>query len=223
MEVPIKIFIGWDPREAECADVLAYSIVRRASVPVDIHYLKLSELSFTRPREPLQATDFTYTRFLVPSLTNFLGKALFLDCDLVCLGDVAELAYLDMTGLALRVVKHNHRPTEKVKMDGVPQTVYPRKNWSSVMLMNCDKLRLWNKWTVQNASGAYLHRFNGIPDEEIGALPPEWNVLDRWREGTKLLHYTSGGPWFEQYRDHPDAGIWLSEREAMHRHNGPVA
>ena len=217
---PLRVYIGWDPREAECADVLAYSIVRRATCPVDIHYLKLAELAFNRPREPLQATEFTYTRFLVPHLQHYLGIALFMDCDMVCLGDVAELRALDMADLALRVVKHDHRPTEKVKMDGVPQTVYPRKNWSSVMLMNCDRLRLWNSWTVQHASGAYLHRFQGVADEEIGELPSGWNVLDRWQEGTKLLHYTSGGPWFEQYKDHPDGSIWLKERAAMRRHNG---
>ncbi len=219
---PLRIYIGWDSREAECADVLAYSIVRRSTVPVDIHYLKLSQLHFNRPPDPLQSTEFTYTRFLCPYLNHFMGTALFMDCDMLVLGDVAEIARLDMNDLALRVVKHDHRPTQTTKMDGCVQTIYPRKNWSSVMLMRCDRLQLWNKWTVRNASGAYLHRFAGIPDQEIGELPEEWNVLDRWVEGTKLLHYTSGGPWFEAYRDHPDAQLWIKERDAMRRHNGRV-
>jgi len=211
----LKIFIGWDSREAECADVLAHSIVTRASIPVEINYLKASELDFHRPHDPLQSTEFTYTRFLVPYLTGFMGQALFLDCDMLVLGDIAELAALDMSDYALRVVKHDHRPTETVKMDGAIQTVYPRKNWSSVMMMNCWRLRLWNSWTVANSSGAFLHRFKGIPDEEIGEIPKEWNVLDKWEKGTKLLHYTSGGPWFEQYKDHPDADLWLTERDQM--------
>jgi len=212
---PFRIYIGWDSTEAECADVLAHSITTRASIPVEIIYLKLADVELDRPRDPLQSTEFTYTRFLIPYLESFFGTVLFMDCDMVCLGDVAEIASLDMTGLALRVVKHNHKPKETTKMDGAIQTVYPRKNWSSVMLMKCENLRLWNMWTVRNASGAYLHQFRGVPDEEIGKLPGEWNVLDRWKEGTKLLHYTSGGPWHKGYKDHPDAGIWLKEQEAM--------
>ena len=212
---PFRIYIGWDPTEAECADVLAHSIVTRASVPVEILYLKLSEIDFNRPYDPLQSTEFTYTRFLVPYLNGFYGIVLFVDCDMLCLGDVAELAALDLENFALRVVKHNYQPTETVKMDGAIQTTYPRKNWSSVMLLNCDRLRLWDKWTVQNASGAYLHRFSGIPTNQIGDLPAEWNVLNRWREGTKLLHYTSGGPWHKAYKDHPDAELWNRERARM--------
>jgi hypothetical protein len=212
---PFRIYIGWDSREAECADVLAHSFRRHSSIPLDIKYLRLKELDFNRPWDPLQSTEFTYTRFLVPSLCAYRGIALFVDCDMLCMADVAELAELSMDGLALRVVKHNHVPIEKIKMDGKRQTTYPRKNWSSVMLMDCSKLLLWDKWTVENATGAYLHRFKDIDNELIGELPFGWNVLDRWRDGCKLLHYTSGGPWFEAYKDHPDGVLWTRELNLM--------
>ena len=91
--------------------------------------------------------------------------------------------------------------------------VYPRKNWSSLMLMNCAKLRLWTKEVVETQSGAYLHRFQDIPDGQIGELPRTWNTLDWMDEHTKLVHYTSGGPWFEECRDHPYGAIWLEWRE----------
>jgi lipopolysaccharide biosynthesis glycosyltransferase len=213
----LRIFIGWDSREAECADVLAYSLRKHASIPLDIRYLKRAELDFERPQDPLQSTEFTYTRFLVPYLCDYAGKAIFMDCDMLCLGDIEELDDLDMTGLALRVVKHDHRPTETTKMDGKVQTSYPRKNWSSLMLMNCAELRLWTKEVVQTQTGAYLHRFQDIDDDRIGEIPNTWNVLDRMRPDTKLLHYTSGGPWFEQYRDHPDGQIWLDYRDEYRR------
>jgi hypothetical protein len=94
-------------------------------------------------------------------------------------------------------------------MDGKIQTTYPRKNWSSLMIMNCAKLRLWTKAVVENVSGAYLHRFKDIPDAKIGEIPNTWNTLDWMDENTKLIHYTKGGPWFEEWRDHPYGAIWL--------------
>jgi lipopolysaccharide biosynthesis glycosyltransferase len=211
--VSLRIYIGFDSREAECSDILAYSLRAHSSIPLDIHYLDLRQLDFDRAQDPLQSTEFTYTRFLVPHLCGYEGKAIFMDCDMLCLGDIAELDALDMTGYALRVVQHDYRPAATTKMDGKAQTVYPRKNWSSLMLMNCARLGLWTKRVVETQSGAYLHRFQDIPDAEIGELPKTWNTLDWMDENTKLIHYTSGGPWFEECRDHPYGAVWLEWRD----------
>jgi hypothetical protein len=208
-----RIFIGWDSRFPEPADVLAYSLRKHSSIPLDIRYLKLTELKLKRPLDPLASTEYTYSRFLVPSLCKYLGTALYLDSDMLCLSDVREIANLDMSHDALRVVQHDFAPTASVKMNGVKQTAYPRKNWSSMMLMNCEQLTLWTKDVVETASGAYLHRFQDIPDEEIGHLPKFWNVLDRLDKTTRLIHWTSGGPWFEQTRNCPHADVWLAARE----------
>lgn len=213
----LRIFIGWDSREPECSDVLRYSLEKHSSIPLDIRYLKMPELDFDRPWDPLQSTEFTYTRFLVPHLCGYQGKAIFMDCDMLCLGDIKELDDLPMDNLALRVVKHDYRPTAKTKMDGKVQTVYPRKNWSSLMLMNCANLRLWSKRVVETSSGAYLHRFQEVPDEQIGEIPDTWNTLDWMDERTRLIHYTSGGPWFEEYKDHPYGAIWLEYEAAYQR------
>jgi lipopolysaccharide biosynthesis glycosyltransferase len=209
----LRIFIGWDSREAECADILAYSLRKHSSIPLDIRYLKLTELDFARPHDPLQSTEFTYTRFLVPHLCGYQGTAVFMDCDMLCLGDIAQLARLDMKPHALRVVKHDYRPSQTIKMDGKVQTTYPRKNWSSLMLMDCAKLKLWTKEVAETQTGAYLHRFQDIPDEMIGDIPDTWNTLDWMDERTQLIHYTSGGPWFEECKDHPYGGIWLTYRD----------
>jgi lipopolysaccharide biosynthesis glycosyltransferase len=218
----LKIFIGYDGREAECADVLAYSLRLHASIPLDIHYLKLSELDFHRPRDPLQSTEFTYTRFLVPWLCRYQGKAVFMDCDMLCLGDIRELDDLDMEPYAVRVVQHDYQPIATVKMDDQVQTVYPRKNWSSLIVMNCARLRLWTKEVVETQTGAYLHRFQDIPDDSIGAIPATWNTLDWMDERTKLIHYTSGGPWFDQCRDHPYGDIWFQYRDAYRCERAPA-
>jgi Glycosyl transferase family 8 len=208
-----RIFIGWDSRFPEPADVLAYSLRKHSSIALDIHYLKLPDLRLKRTHDPLASTEFTYSRFLPPYLCNYQGTALFLDNDMLCLSDIREIAELDMTGLALRVVKHDYQPAATVKMNGAVQTSYPRKNWSSMMLMNCEKLTLWSKDVVETATGAYLHRFQDIPDAQIGDLPKTWNTLDTMDANTKLIHWTSGGPWFEQTRNCAHADVWLRARD----------
>lgn len=213
----LRIFIGWDSRFPEPADVLRYSLLKHSTIPLDIRYLKLDELKLKRQRDPLASTEFTYSRFLVPHLCGFEGKAIFMDNDMLCFADVKQLDDLPMEDYALRVVKHDYRPTAAKKMYGCPQTSYPRKNWSSLMIMNCARLKLWSKQVVETQTGAYLHRFQDISDEAIGDIPAGWNELDRMDGQTKLIHYTGGGPWFDDYLDHPHAGIWFRYRDEMRR------
>jgi hypothetical protein len=210
-----RIFLGWDSHYPEPTEVLAYSLRKHSSIPLEINFLKLPELRLNRPFDPLASTEYTYSRFLVPYVCGFRGTSLYLDSGMLCLGDIAEIARLDMTGLAIRVVKHDHRPIATTKMDGAPQTSYPRKNWSSVMLMNCEMLALWSKDVVETATGSYLHRFQDIPDRQIGDLPAAWNALDTAESGTKLINWTSGGPWLKTTRDCGYAGIWNQAREEM--------
>ena len=139
-----------------------------------------------------------------------------MDCDMLCLGDLNEVFELDLKPYALIVVKHDHRPSTTVKMDGKVQTSYPRKNWSSFMLLDCEKLTMWTQEAVETMPAKWLHRFEPIPDEQIGDIPNTWNVLDRFDDTTKLIHYTEGGPWFENYKDHPYGGPWLKyEKEFL--------
>lgn len=92
----LRIFIGWDSRFPEPADVLSYTLLKHSSIPLEIRYLKLDELKLSRQHDPLASTEFTYSRFLLPHLCNFRGSALFLDNDMLCLGDIREIAELDM-------------------------------------------------------------------------------------------------------------------------------
>jgi len=204
-----RIFVGYDSREDIAYRVLKYSLEKHASEPLDIRPLKIGELNFSRPHDPLQSTEFTYTRFLVPYLCNFEGTALFMDCDMLALGDICEIFHLDMSDYWLRVYKHDQQVSSAVKMDGKIQTWYPRKNWSSFMYLNCARLTAWTKEQVQTQSARWLHRFEAIPDERIGDIPEGYNVLDRYDARTKLVHYTEGGPWFENYRNHPFGDVWL--------------
>lgn len=217
----IRIFIGYDPREAVAFSVLAHSIYTRSSAPVSVTPLMLSALHgvFTRERHPLQSTDFAFTRFLVPFLSGFEGWSLFTDCDMLVLDDIARLWALRDDRYALMVVKHEHKPRESVKFLGQPQSAYAKKNWSSVMLFNNVRCAALTPEYVASASGLELHQFMWLgSDDLIGALPHRWNHLVGFDEPCRdvsLVHYTLGGPYFHEYTDCEHAESWRAERDRM--------
>ncbi|HET9471191.1 MAG TPA: glycosyltransferase [Usitatibacter sp.] len=219
----IRVFIGYDDREAAAFGVLSHSIHARSSEPVSIAPLRLTELAgvYKRARDPLQSTDFSFSRFLTPYLCGYEGWAVFMDCDMLVLDDIAKLWRLRDQRYAVQVVKHVHVPKEEVKFLGAVQTKYAKKNWSSVMLMNCAKCTALTPDYVNAASGLELHQFKWLEgDHLIGEIPPAWNHLvgyDAPRRDASLVHYTIGGPYFEAYRDCEYAREWFAERDAMLR------
>jgi len=219
----IRVFIGYDDREAAAFGVLSHSIHARATEPVSIAPLRLTELAgvYKRPRDPLQSTDFSFSRFLTPYLCGYEGWAIFMDCDMLVLDDIAKLWRLRDARYAVQVVKHVHVPKEEVKFLGAVQTKYAKKNWSSVMLMNCGKCMKLTPEYVNAASGLELHQFKWLEgDHLIGEIPSAWNHLvgyDPPRRDASLVHYTIGGPYFEAYRDCEYAREWFAERDAMLR------
>jgi hypothetical protein len=144
-----------------------------------------------------------------------------MDCDMLVLDDIAKLWRLKDERYAVQVVKHAHVPKEEVKFLGAVQTRYEKKNWSSVMLMNCARCAALTPDFVNGASGLELHQFKWLAgDPLIGELPRAWNHLvgyDAPRRDASLVHYTIGGPYFEAYRDCEYAAEWFAEREAMLR------
>ena len=227
----IPVYVGWDSREDIAYQVCRSSIQRHASKPVKVVALREKALRYQRlywrEPDPLAATQFCYTRFLVPALTDYEGWALFCDCDFLWLGDVQELLALADDRYALMCVHHDHRPPELTKMDGCIQTVYPRKNWSSLMLINCGHPanRVLTPELVSREEPAFLHRFQWLDDALIGTVPETWNWLEGWSpkpdHGTpKVIHYTRGGPWFEDCRDVAYGELWLAEKEALERQMG---
>jgi lipopolysaccharide biosynthesis glycosyltransferase len=217
----MKVFVGYDPREDIAYQVCKHSIVRRQP-EADVRPLKQSELReagwYTRPVDKLASTEFTFTRFLVPELADFKGWALFMDCDMILTADIKELFDCADDRYAVMCVQHEYKVKEGYKMDGQKQTIYPRKNWSSVMLFNCGHPS--NRKLTQDMvndtelNGAYFHRFSWLKDEEIGSLDHTWNYLVGVYsdiEKPKLIHYTEGGPWFENYRNCEFHDEWKDE------------
>jgi hypothetical protein len=217
----IRVFIGYDPREAVAFNVLSHSIQQHASEPVAITPLMLSQLKeiHHRKRHPLQSTDFSFTRFLTPQLCDFEGWAIFMDCDMLVRDDIAKLWAMRDERYAVQVIKHIHIPNESTKFLGQPQSKYEKKNWSSVMLFNNQKCRALTPEYVDHASGLELHQFKWLDsDELIGDLPHGWNQLvgyDPYAPNASLVHYTLGGPYFNNYLHTEYAEDWFAAREAM--------
>jgi|TARA_B100001094_G_scaffold332540_1_gene405086 lipopolysaccharide biosynthesis glycosyltransferase len=217
----MKVFVGYDTREDMAYQVCKHSIIAR-NKDVDVRPLKQQELRdagwYWRDEDKLASTEFTFTRFLVPELANFKGWAVFMDCDMILTTDIAELFAQADDKYAVMCVQHDYTPKEGMKMDGQKQTVYPRKNWSSVMLFNCghpSNARLTQDMVNEKEiNGAYLHRFSWLKDSEVGELDHTWNYLVGVYddiEKPKLIHYTEGGPWFENYRDCEFHAEWKNE------------
>ena len=219
----IPVYIGYDPREAIAFSVLSYSIQARASQPVLIAPLMLSQLGnvLTRERHPLQSTDFSFSRFLTPYLSGYAGWSVFMDCDMLMLDDVERLYALRDDRYAVMVVKHDYVPKETVKFLGEPQSKYEKKNWSSVMLFNNARCRALTPEYVNSASGLELHQFKWLGDDDlIGGLPSRWNHLVGYyppRPDAALVHFTVGGPYFEEYSSCEYSKEWFAERDAMLR------
>lgn len=222
-----KVYIGWDPRETKAYDLAKWSIERN-SKNVEVQALKLSDVKhfFKRPIEwrgkqmwcPIsqapQSTEFATSRFCLPFLTG--DWALFVDCDVICLSDVEELFKLADDKYAVMVVKHKQKVGDnEVKMVDQASVYYNRKNWSSVMLVNCDHVS-HSKLTIHDLNawpGRDLHAFKWLKDEEIGEIPLEWNYLvdvsdPSKKSDAKILHYTLGGPWLEGWQSRESDKDW---------------
>ncbi len=192
----IRCFIGFDPREAIAYHVCCQSILENTDLPVSFHPVRGAI------RDGSNA--FTYARFLVPYLCGYNGYALFLDGDMLVRSDLAFLWSHRRAYVGAQVVKHNYKTKYPVKYLGNKNEDYPRKNWSSVVLWNCGYYpnRVLTPEFVAQQSGAYLHRFAWLKDEQIGDIPASWNVLVREQElspDDDLRHYTIGAPCFAEY------------------------
>jgi hypothetical protein len=235
---PFRIFIGFDPREY-AAFAVAKESIRQFDRHVLINGLVLSDLQerglYTRPTTMRlgklwdeisgahMSTEFANSRFLIPEIVRRQtmdwspgGWALFMDCDVMArvnLSGPGQLREQLDDDKAVMCVKHDHQPFGNIKMDGQEQTAYPRKNWSSVMAINCDHdaNKLLTMELVNSRPGRDLHAMCWLKDEDIGELGPEWNWIPGVSDSAvvpKLVHWSEGGPWFENFKNVPYADEW---------------
>lgn len=220
----LNIYVGYDSKEDIAYRVCKYSILKRSRSPIKITSLKLYELVaknlYKRDIDPLASTEFTYSRFLVPALNNYNGWAIFCDCDFIFFEDISNILVDIDQSKAVYCVQHDYAPKEKHKMDGQKQTIYPRKNWSSFILFNCShpSNKKLSVDLVNAETGSFLHQFKWLEDHEIGSLDERWNWLEGWTSNHNdkkpyAVHYTRGGPWFDEWQDVEFASEWTKERD----------
>lgn len=215
-----SVWIGFD--RTNYGQQLAFDVckrsIRKFNKDIEIHKIVKQDLIdqklFWRDDNTC-VTEFTYTRFLVPCLNNYDGYALFCDSDFLWTCDINEVfeKYADPK-YAVSCVKHNYTKCNgNTKMDGKPQEFYPRKNWSSLMLFNCNHPNVKNLTpeNVSTKSSAYLHRMYWAKDEEIGEIDKKYNYLvDYYHDNDiKALHFTDGGPWHPAYENTEHGEKWL--------------
>ncbi len=227
----MKCFIGWDSKDVAAYDVLVDSIKSNTKeqvqiIPVKDHELRWRKLYWRpysvdadgqmwdkRDGKPF-STAFSFTRFCVPMMNNFADEwVVFMDADMMFRADIAELFDWASKSKAVNVVQHQHAPKEDTKMGGLLQTLYERKNWSSLMVMNTARCKGLDRYTVNNMPGAYLHGMKWVQDEEIGSLPEGWNWLEGWSSPDikpMNVHFTRGTPDMPGCENVDYASEWIS-------------
>ena len=219
----MRVFIGYDSQEPIAYSVLAYSILKNSKTPICITPLRLGQLPLTRGRSEYQSTEFSFSRFLVPYLCGYEGKALFMDSDMLCRDDLGEIHVEDY--IPISVVKHDYKPKEAPKFLGQKQSLYEKKNWSSFMVFNNALCKNLTPQVVNEASGLYLHQFKWLKDDSlIGSLDNRWNHLVGEEgqcpiEEAKNLHFTLGTPCFRKYSECPGSEEWYKMRDEMLYYN----
>ncbi len=219
----LKIFIGYDPKEPVAFHVLCHSLLEKSSKPISITPINLRNLKeiYSRQHDQRQSNEFSFSRFLVPYLCNYEGYGVYMDCDMLALRDISVILNDIDKNKAVSVVKHDYESKVKVKYLGNKQYSYPRKNWSSFIVWNCahpSNYRVNPKF-ISEADAATLHRFLWLKDEEIGELSVNWNWLvgeyDNPTNDIHILHWTLGGPYFEEYSNTEFSEKWKKEFESM--------
>lgn len=223
MPAALKIYVGYDTREDIAWQVCRHSLRRHSKIDLEIYPLKqatVRELGlYTRPSDKGAATEFSLTRFLVPYIAASDDWSIFVDCDFLFTADLGAMIDQLDRNKAVYVVQHEYVPRTANRMDGQVQTTYPRKNWSSFMVFNGahPTVKALVPDVVNTQSPAFLHRLSWTDDEAIGSLPLGWNFLegeyDKPASPPEAIHYTNGGPWFENCQDVDFGDLWIRERD----------
>lgn len=220
---PLRIFIGTDDTQTIAHRVLEHSIRKHASVPTEI--VPMLNLPTPLPKDPAMRprVPFSFSRFLIPELCGYEGRALYLDSDMLVFGDVAELASMPFEGKAL-LCTTQPEPPEKWRHK---RDFFKPGKHAAVMLYDCSRLS-WKIDDVVQGLDDGRYTYDELvsdlcivdPDRIGDSIPIEWNHLERYEPGvTKLLHYTVvptqpwrndanplGELWMETYREAVEAG-----------------
>lgn len=216
---PIRVYVGSDRSQQLAVRVLEHSIKRHTSAAVEV--IPMIDLPVPEPKDPRQGqrTGFSYSRFCIPQLANYSGRAIYMDADMLVFQDITQLWNIPFDGAKVIIqaeVKHGDSSTDK---KGAPSE---RIKQCSVMLLDCDRL----DWDIKKIvsgfdDGSYTYEdlmfYLCILDEsEVKyGVPFEWNSLEHYDSNTCLIHYTDmlTQPWVST--ENSNGELWFSEVRLM--------
>jgi hypothetical protein len=216
---PIRVYVGADRSQQLAIGVLEYSIKRHTTAEVQV--IPMVDLDVPTPRDPRngQRTGFSFSRFCIPALAGYRGRAIYMDADMQVFKDIRSLWDIPFEGRQVLVQESVKHTDVTLKKDNAPAK---RKKQCAVMLLDCDSLR----WDVREIvrgldEGRYdysqlLDEMCIVPEDKVGyKVPFEWNSLEHFDEATCLIHYTDMGtqPWVSTRN--PNGHIWFAEVRRM--------
>lgn len=195
------VYIGHDHRQPLAYNVMRYSVESRASKPISVNGLFLNQLPITREG----ATEFTFSRFLVPYLMSYEpgSMGIFADEDMVVSGDIWEL-------FAFCSKLQGDWDVAVVKED------LQRYEWPSLMVFNNANCTTLTPDFVDSELNK-LFDFAWTSEERIAELPPEWNHCVGYQKPkkAKLYHWTQGIPFWPECRGLEEDEHWYDAFDEM--------
>lgn len=219
MSEPIRVFVGTEEKTELARKVLEYSIEQNTDSLVE--FVPMIGPQWEYPLDGIKVgTGFSLRRWMIPAFCNWQGRAIYLDADIQCFGDIAEL---------FRSPETCPSPGASVWCTFQPDK-YSKTPWpqTSVMVIDCEAARGEWGWEIAKVL-AYLR---GNSDREFYAdfmhcvgrvaakrkywtklapvgIATAWNGLNTYvADTTKLLHYTKEPEqcWYKP--EHPLAPLW---------------
>lgn len=218
-EDTIRVFVGADRSQQLAVDVLAYSIRRHTTASVEV--IPMVDLDVPVPKDPRngQRTGFSFSRFCIPALCDYRGRAIYMDADMQVFKDIRALWNLPFDGFRVLVQESIKHADTTLRKDNAPSV---RKKQCAVMLLDCANL----DWDVREiVRGLDEERYNYsqlmdelciLPEDQVGyRVPFEWNSLEHYDASTCLIHYTDMGtqPWVSTRNG--NGHLWFDEVRRM--------
>lgn len=218
MSEMIDIFVGADRSQLMAVAVLEHSIKRHTGRQVRVS--PLMDLHLPEPNDPRQGsrTNFSFARFAIPEIKSYVGKALYLDADMLVFRDIADLWDLSFGNATVIVQEELPEHAAAPLKAGAPAK---RMKQCSVMMIDCSRAKWDVREVVAGLDGAYtyeelMHQLCILPDDEIRyGVPFHWNSLEHYDHATRLIHYTDmeTQPWVSPFNR--NGGLWLDEVRLM--------
>lgn len=217
----IRVYVGVDRSQLLAVPVLEYSIKRHTTAKVEV--IPMLDLPVPSPKDPRnsQRTGFSFSRFCIPKLAGYKGKAIYMDADMLVFQDIRSLWNLPFNGAKILIQEEVKFADVTMTKENAPKE---RKKQCAVMLLDCSRLD-WDVEQIVKGMDDGLYTYEQLmsdlcilPESEVGyGVPFEWNSLEHYDAGTCLIHYTDMGtqPWASTRNS--NGYLWFNEVRRMLR------